>query len=377
MTTLSAPPRRPPLDPAAPRSRWILSAREDLLWFHGSVLAGLGLLLVFVLLPPLRDTTYGPSHAAVWALLLWGVLFDGTHVFGTYARSYLAPDAASRQALPGRWSLGIVILGPLLALIDAALLPQHPSLLGQSGWLFQHFLLLAYLWAYWHLIRQHYGFLVLYQRRLGVPMGPSGRLDAWVLWAGSLYPYLRFALSPAYLHSGLPVLLPSAWLPTLRQGLDALAAVAAVVVMGLYLQRFRTRRPGPIELLVTVVITFHNLVFALLDNLLTITAALTLFHNLQYHRIVWQYERGLGRTPAGSLRRYLVLGLLLGALWYGPRILGVAVVASPLGRNVLLGLGWGVALHHYLVDGRIWRVRKHAQVAAALDASAQPVRTAP
>ena len=39
-------------------------------------------------------------------------------------------------------------------------------------------------------------------------------------------------------------------------------------------------------------------------------------------------------------------------------------------RNVLLGLGWGVALHHYYVDGRIWRVRKQAQVGAALDRGA-------
>src|SRR5436190_1706267 len=72
------------------------------------------------------------------------------------------------------------------------------------------------------------------------------------------------------------------------------------------------------------VIGFHLLVFALLDNLLTITATLTLFHNLQYHRIVWQYERGKGRIPAGGLVRYLGLGVLLGVVWYGPRVLGVA-----------------------------------------------------
>ena len=30
-----------------------------------------------------------------------------------------------------------------------------------------------------------------------------------------------------------------------------------------------------------------------------VLATLTIFHNLQYHRIVWRYERGLGRTPSG------------------------------------------------------------------------------
>jgi hypothetical protein len=119
------------------------------------------------------------------------------------------------------------------------------------------------------------------------------------------------------------------------------------------------------------VVGFHLLVFALLDNLLLITAALTIFHNLQYHRIVWQYERGHGRVPSGSLFRYLGFGVLLGLLWYGPRIIGVAILPPGVLRNVLLGLGWGVAFHHYFVDGRIWRVRRTPGVAAALDRGAR------
>jgi hypothetical protein len=50
--------------------------------------------------------------------------------------------------------------------------------------------------------------------------------------------------------------------------------------------------------------------------------------------------------------------------------MGVAFTGSDLLRNVLLGLGWGVAFHHYLVDGMIWRVRKHQTVARTLDAGA-------
>lgn len=349
-------------------SPWILSRREDLLWFQGAVLAGLALVAFFVGAPPLTDATYAPAHPAVLVLLVWGVLFDGTHVFGTYARTYLVRDAESRAALPGRWSWSLLLLGPTIAVVDHRACEPGPSQLGRAGWLFRAFLLFAYLWAYWHLVRQHYGLLVLYRRRAGGGRDRRIHLDTLVLWAGCLYPYLRFSLGERYLRSGLPETIPPALAGPLRIALDtAFAAGVAALAVALVVRRPRL---GPVHLLLLVVIGFHLIVFALLDNLLTITAALTIFHNLQYHRIVWQYERGRGRVPAGGLVRYLALGSLLGLAWYAPRFVGVSLVSSDLARNVLLGLGWGVALHHYLVDGRIWRVRRDRAVARALDGGA-------
>ena len=353
-------------------SPWLISRRADLTWFFGAVLPALLLLLLFRVAPPLTDARYQVGHPALWLLLLWGVFFDGTHVMGTYARSYLAPptDSESRRALPPHTSFLIVLLGPVLAVLDGLFLPQGPSLLGQAGILFQHFLLAAYLWAYFHLVRQHYGFLVLYQRRLRTPVGSAEQkstLDAWILWTGCLYPYLRFAISEAGLRSGLPLPLPAPLLPTLRVALDASLLLALALLSPPLVRRLRVQRPGPREGFLLLVLVFHGLTFALLDHLLSITAVLTLFHNLQYHRIVWQYEQGKGRRPLGSLGRYLAAGTLLGLLWYGPRIIGVALVPPSLWRNVLLGLGWGVAFHHYFIDGRIWRVRRTPAVAAALD----------
>jgi hypothetical protein len=129
-------------------------------------------------------------------------------------------------------------------------------------------------------------------------------------------------------------------------------------------------RVGPKHLLLTIVIGFHMLVFASLGNLLAILATLTIFHNLQYHRIVWQYERGLGRVPSGGLVPYLAYGIGLGLVWYGLRVFGIAAVHSEALRNVLIGLGWGVAFHHYLLDGRIWHVRRSKTVSRALEAGA-------
>jgi hypothetical protein len=341
---------------------WIISRRDDLLWFQGSVIAGLCLLAFFVATPYPDSAHLSPSDPVIVVLFLWGVMFDGTHVWATYVRSYLAPDASSRAGIPKPWWWLILAVGPAVALADAVL--------ALHGALFSYFLLGAYLWAYWHLVRQHYGFLVLYRRRSGANSRSGQSLDSFMLWVGCLYPFLRFSLSEPYLESGLPQLVPVVLLPQLKLILDlafcvAMGAAVILAVSG----RYEQFRPGPKHLLLTLVILFHVLVFSLLSHLLTILATLTIFHNLQYHRIVWQYEAGRGRRPLGGLVPYLGSGLMLGLVWYGLRVPAVVALTNATARNVVLGLCWGVAFHHYLVDARIWRVRRTPAVAQALDAS--------
>ena len=112
--------------------------------------------------------------------------------------------------------------------------------------------------------------------------------------------------------------MPAALVPdaAATAGLGFVVAMAAAVLLWSCPARW-SAPAGPKHLLMAIVIAFHLAVFGLLDHLLPILATLTIFHNLQYHRIVWQYERGLGRTPSGSLARYLASGLALGLVWYG------------------------------------------------------------
>lgn len=343
---------------------WIISRRDDLIWFQGSVVAGLCLLALFVAMPMSRHPS--PGDPVIMAVFLWGVLFDGTHVWAMYSRTYLAPDDGSRSGIPDRRWWGLLAVGPGIALIDA----QLPS----RGVLFGWFLLGAYLWAYYHLIRQHYGFMILYRKRAGETDRRGERLDSFILWLGCLYPYLRFSLSDAYLQTGLPQLIPAAWLPTLRPLLDgAFVLLMAAALLLMLSGRFERFRAGPKHLLMGIIIGFHLLVFGLLSHLLTILATLTIFHNLQYHRIVWQHEAGHGRRPLGHVLPYLVLGLLFGALWYGLRVPAAVAVTDKTLRNAIIGLCWGVAFHHYLVDSRIWRVRRTPALAQALEQGADSV----
>src|SRR5688572_31114345 len=222
----------------APQPRynpWIISAAQDLLWFQGSVLAGVALLVFFAVAPPLSGTG-GATQPALLALLLWGILFDGTHVVGTYARSYLAPDPRARAGLPGRWSWLLLAVGPLVAILDA-------TLFGAGGPLFRYFLLGALLWAYWHLVRQHWGFVALYRRR--APDGVPARLDEALLWLGCLYPFVRFSLGPAYAAAGLPQLLPAAALPAATIVVDVAFAAAGAAVLAVWTLRGGLDAPGP------------------------------------------------------------------------------------------------------------------------------------
>jgi len=341
-----------------------------MVWLQGSVLAGLLLLACFWSITPLSHESYSPYSTALIIVLIWGIVFDGTHVFAMYARTYFAKDAASRANLPGHASFAWLAVGPAVAVVDHLFFVQDRSLLGQSGILFRWFLAAAYVWAYYHLIRQHYGLMRLYSRKAGEP---PGNLDTAFLWIGSLYPYLRFSLSDAYAVTNLPRLVPLAWFDEARMVLDVLFVLSMLALGVLWALRQRTRPTvwGPKHGLLAIVVAFNMLVLGTLDSLITITAVLTIFHNLQYHRIVWLYEKGRNRVPMGSIALYACLGLLFGLLWYGPRVMGTAVAPSDLWLNVLLGLGWGVAFHHYAVDARIWRVRRTPDLGRTLDAGAR------
>ena len=75
--------------------RWIISARDDMVWFIGSVLTSYALLALYVSgVVPLV-----PMAAA------WAILIDAPHVFGTFSRTYF--DRTEWQARKSLllWSL--------------------------------------------------------------------------------------------------------------------------------------------------------------------------------------------------------------------------------------------------------------------------------
>jgi hypothetical protein len=316
-------------------TRWIVSRSVDLGLVIGSAAAGYAYLVAYVAL-------HVPISLLWW---FWSVGLDGTHIFGTASRTFFDREARARNPrLLYRSLLFFFALGPAMVLA------------GLKGWLY----LLVGAWAYYHVVRQHYGFMVLYKVKNRDLAPRDNSLDRWFLGVLLLLPpFHRF-----FIHHPGELGIPFSF-PALETPLWVLAAGTAAVYLARQWQRWRAgdRADLPKYLLFAAVIPLHWLTFAFMSWQAAVPTV-TIVHNLQYHAIVWFHnrnryaaegsERRHGRVPAAvsrSLLAYAAAGLLFSALYRVP--------GFELGKVSDLAFGFfcGFGLTHYYLDSRIWRVR--------------------
>src|ERR1051325_7391251 len=84
-------------------------------------------------------------------------------------------------------------LGSLLwcALGPAMVFLTRLNFLGTGMWA-PIFFLFASLWAYYHLVKQHYGFMILYKKKNGDLKETDNLIDRAFLFLGMTYPLLHF-----------------------------------------------------------------------------------------------------------------------------------------------------------------------------------------
>ena len=354
--------------------RWIISARDDLVWFIGSVVSSYALLILYVsgIVPLL------PLVAA------WAILIDAPHVFGTFSRTYF--DRTERQNRPLLlWgSLLFFVVGPVMVLSGAGFV----------------FFFVAALWAYYHLVKQHYGFMVLYKKKNGDLAVVDNALDRLFLLFAFNYPFAAFIARDPQAMARVPGVLQSkvSGLATL---LLAVTIVLGVVWLARQLQRAISGQPlnVPKYLLLAAAIPMHWVVLLtpMPNKPIAIVAILTIYHNLQYHRLIWfhnqKYGRGTGVPPvidapatprkkygaaeliSRRLLYYIAFGLLFGLIYQGPRqylgYLSLNRVGASNEQSLPIQLGisflWGYAFIHYYLDSKIWRVRRDPSVGKALN----------
>ncbi len=369
--------------------RWIISARDDLIWFIGSVASSYALLALYVSgLVPL-----------VPMVALWAILIDAPHVFGTFSRTYF--DRAERQNR-GRLLWGSLIffaVGPIMVLAGAGLV----------------FFFLAALWAYYHLVKQHYGFMVLYKKKNNDLAPVDNALDRLLLLFAFNYPFVAFIADDPEAMARVPAVLQSG-VTTLATLLLMATIILTVAWTARQMQRAIIGAPLnlPKYLLLAAAIPMHWIVLLtpMQHKPIAIVAILTIYHNLQYHRLIWFHNQKYtaesahrlnaatmtrspmvteGVPPASPQRArygaaefisrrllfYVAFGILFGLIYQGPRqFLGYTSLRNDVGGAAhslptQLGISflWGYAFIHYYLDSKIWRVRRDPSVGKALNMS--------
>jgi hypothetical protein len=320
--------------PAGTSPRWIVNRGVDLCLVIGSASAGYVYLLLY--------TALHVKISLLW--WFWSVGFDGTHIFATASRTYFNREARGRDRTLLYGSLLIFFsLGPIMVLA------------GQKGLL----ALLVGVWAYYHVIRQHYGFLVLYKVKNRDLLPLDNSLDRVFLGVMLIFPpFHRFFIHhPEELDLKLSF---APWEPL------CWAIVAATAVAWLARQAYRTAGGFPLDvpkyLLLAAIVPLHWLTFAYMSWQAAVPTV-TIVHNLQYHTLVWFHNRNryAGKTLLSrSLGAYIGAALLFSALYRIP--------GFQLGQVSDLAFGFfcGFGLTHYYLDSRIWRVRHDPGLREAL-----------
>jgi len=356
---------------AAPvRAGWLVDRRQDLLSTMGGLGASLALLGLHV--------WGGVSSILLW--WVWVLGLDGPHIFATLSRTYLdrRERAARRWLLLG--SLGWLAAGPCVLGVSVAL--------GQRL-VFDLFLAFASIWAYWHVVRQHYGVMALYQRKNGDMHPMDRRIDSLTLYVGLLAPFIAFALTQPVARRMLGL----GEVPGTEVLIARACWAAALVVVALFtarqLQRWRAGLGinSPKVLLLAAALGLSALLFSpwVMDRVdfLMFTVVVTAFHNVQYHGIVWFYHRNryhgpgvdsaaFGLAPRISQRFliYAACGVAFTVLYRalgcgfgvhpgcGAFDMNVPLAAGLSLRDLAAGFMWGFAFHHYYLDQKIWRVSR-------------------
>ncbi|HAF12734.1 MAG TPA: hypothetical protein DCK99_03345 [Blastocatellia bacterium] len=392
--------------------RWIIGARDDLIWLIGSVASSYLLLILYVkgIIP------------LVPMVALWAILIDAPHVFGTFSRTYFDRTERHNRSRLLWGSLLFFVVGPIMVLAGAGLV----------------FFFLAALWAYYHLVKQHYGFMVLYKKKNNDLAPLDNALDRLLLLFAFNYPFVAFIARDPEAIARVPA--------TLQSGVNALATillagtiVLAVAWVGRQIQRALTGEQLniPKYLLLAAAIPMHWVVLLtpMPHKPIAIVAILTIYHNLQYHRLIWFHNKKYTRSsstgsadaapattrrslvevgePDGPERQslsaldggkaaddkrsttlrakygaaelisrrllyYVAFGVLFGLIYQGPRqllgymslksgdgVAGAQSFATQLGISFL----WGYAFIHYYLDSKIWRIRRDPSVGKALNMS--------
>ncbi len=393
----------PAITPALATKRfeinWIVNKHADIMWFIGGALLGYAMFFLHAGLHL--------DMLTVW--FLWIMFIDTPHFFGTYSRTYFDRQEWQHRKRLYVGSLAWFLVGPGVILFSYIF---YKAGINNYRLPYITFIVLFNLWAYWHVVRQHYGIMALYKRKNGDFSRLDLRIDQAVLYVGLIAPFIAFVVRhpqarsilglnqplapyPANFGSG-SLFTASFWMQLRWEHLVTLFSMVAVALVTLIflVRQYQLWRAGkalnlPKLLFLTALIPlylyicYHPAVFS--APLITFSAFVTIYHDVQYLAIVWFYNKnryhkagvdasryGLAAKISRNFFTFMGCAIVMGAIF---RLMGCSLEIHPgcgvlvltskqvlfgslSTKDLLAGLLLGFSMHHYFVDQFIWRPSK-------------------
>jgi hypothetical protein len=321
-------------------------------WLDAAVIGGVSIVL-FLLLRLFSDGK--AIAAATQGAAILAIFVNYPHFSATVYRLYQRPE--NIRQFP------VTALGVPLLIISAV-----AASLWQPEWVAPYFVTLLLVWSPFHYSGQTIGITMLYARRGGFKVGRVQRL------ALTAFVYSTFIVNFAYPHSTEPVIrygvsIPVIHFPAWFGGvMMAVMCAGGAVFLYIVLAWCRARRgPPPVIILLPAVAQF--VWFLPGRQMEMFYEFVPLFHSLQYLYIAWALQLGLRlggqshataratvlsesarwalRNYAGGILLFIALPWLL--FWVNlPMVTTAGIVIA------------AVNIHHFFVDGVIWKLRNAA-----------------
>jgi hypothetical protein len=340
-------------------------SRADARWLVGPLVDSVAVLGGAALVSLALYTSARAGAALALAGALFAMITDMPHVVQTTVRIGLDPV---ERALHGRRYL--------ISLTAITLLTFAMFASGNRP-------VVAMIWIVWqvlHVIKQHYGITRIYAVKAQY-RGPY-RWMAAVLVLGCATPvlyrlgqgmhfneYVVFGERLSFSGLGLPNI------PVPRALIVAMyCAFACVLFLFVSEQRARQRAgaavlPPIVHATLLLAIVSYNLSYLFVSDLYALILIATTVHSFQYHAICWRRNYGrFARDPAAP-GKPLLLGMLSQKknLWAYAAL--VVVTGAALANTDTLWFGFipfVLVLHHFYMDGYIWRSSLNPTLAADL-----------
>ena len=337
------------------------------------LLIGGGLSLL-VTLAVLLDPTGGVAglfslsgtSVAGYATVAWFILFSNSaHFASSTVRLYTMEG--HRESWPF-----LTMAFPLVVVAVLWFAMSYPDRLGP------HIQALYLTWSPYHYAAQAYGLAVMYSYRSGCALSLQ---DKRLLRGVAMIPFLyTFLVQTGSGRTGLPWLLPfdlvgQPWWSSFVLVLEPALAVSAFALPLLLMARMWRSAVGPMPL-ISLLIVLSNAVWWFALNTLDAFLLATVFHGIQYLAIVVIFHVRDQQARPDNRR---------GALWHvcsfygGCFALGYGLFHLAPQAFILLGfgaveafllVGAAINIHHFIVDGFIWKLRKGTTNRTIVDQSA-------